>query len=80
LGRAAAGALVDMAFADSELRRLYATISVGNEESRRIVERLGFVHEGTLRRHHLIEGQYVDQWFYGLLREEWAGGASRTSV
>lgn len=75
-GRAAVTKLIDMAFTESKLIRLYATISVGNEASRRIVERLGFTHEGTLRRHHLIEGQYIDQWFYGLLREEWLDAQS----
>lgn len=70
-GGAAVATLIDTAFTDSKLVRLFATISVGNEASRRIVERLGFTHEGALRRHHLIEGQYIDQWVYGLLREEW---------
>lgn len=70
-GRAAVALLCDEAFQKSELIRLYATISVGNEPSRRIVERLGFTLEGTLRRHHLIEGQFLDQWVYGLMREEW---------
>ena len=77
-GGAAVATLIDTAFADSTLRRLFATISIGNEASRRIVRRLGFIHEGTLRRHHLIEGRYVDQWIYGLLREEWAAAENRT--
>ena len=71
-GGAAVATLIDTAFADSKLIRLFATISIGNEASRRLVQRLGFMHEGTLRRHHLIEGRFVDQWIYGLLREEWS--------
>lgn len=77
LGLAAVNALIELAFTTSDLVRLFATISVGNEASRRLIERLGFVHEGTLRGHHLIGGRFVDQWVYGLLRQEWRGGAAR---
>lgn len=40
--------------------------------ARRLYERLGFRHEGTLRRHAYKLGAYRDVHCYGLLREEWS--------
>jgi len=64
-------ALVDRVFNETELARLYAYISEGNRASRRLAEKLGFVHEGTLREHFAIAGRRVDQCVYGLLRRDW---------
>jgi RimJ/RimL family protein N-acetyltransferase len=38
-----------------------------------VLERLGFVHEGTQREKEVVDGEYVDLEFYGLLRREWDG-------
>jgi len=70
LGRAAVGLLIQKVFAETPLRKLTATIAVDNVASRRIVERLGFVQEGLLREHFSIQGRYVDQAMYGLLRSD----------
>lgn len=80
LGRAAVGELVRVAFVDSDLVRLYATISVGNDPSKRLIEAMGFSYEGRLRRHHLIESRFVDQWVYGLLRQEWSARRAGTQT
>ncbi len=65
-------ALIDRVFGETDLVRLFAFISVDNRGSRRLAEKLGFVHEGTMREHFLIQGRRVDQCVYGLLRREWA--------
>jgi ribosomal-protein-alanine N-acetyltransferase len=65
-------ALIDRVFEETALVRLFAFISVDNRASRRLAEKLGFVHEGTLREHFLIQGRRVDQCVYGLLRREWS--------
>lgn len=70
-GTAAVTQLVDLVFKQTELGRLFALISVGNRPSRALAEKLGFVHEGTLRDHFVIRGRRVDQCVYGLLRKEW---------
>jgi RimJ/RimL family protein N-acetyltransferase len=47
------------------LERLWARCHAGNETSRRLLEKLGFVHEGTLRGHVLREGARRDCEIYG---------------
>jgi len=65
-------ALVDLVFAETDLARLFAYISEPNRASRGLAEKLGFVHEGTLREHFPIQGRRVDQCVYGLLRRDWS--------
>ncbi|HEV2802516.1 MAG TPA: GNAT family protein [Pyrinomonadaceae bacterium] len=57
-----------------ERRYQKATVSVHayNEASRALHEKLGFRHEGTLRRMIYTRGEYFDQLWYGMTREEWA--------
>ncbi len=57
--------------AESGIDRVFAFISVENHASRKLVERLGFVHEGTLRDHYRIKERVVSETVYGLLRHEW---------
>ncbi|GHD67358.1 GNAT family N-acetyltransferase [Jeongeupia chitinilytica] len=55
---------------DAGYRRLWATVSADNAASRALWSRLGFMQEGVLRQHYLIEGRAVDQLIYGQLRSE----------
>lgn len=71
-GTAAVKLLIEKVFAESSLRRLTATISTENVASWRLVERLGFQREGTLRQHYVVQGRFVDEYCYGLLRDEFA--------
>ena len=56
-----------------ERRYQKATVSVHsyNAASVALHEKLGFRHEGTLRRMIYTKGEYFDQLWYGLTREEW---------
>jgi RimJ/RimL family protein N-acetyltransferase len=71
IGQAAVTLLIDHVFTETKLARLFALISVRNAPSRGLAEKLGFVHEGTLRSHFVIGRKRVDQCVYGLLRKEW---------
>ncbi|MFW2438910.1 MAG: GNAT family N-acetyltransferase [Arenicellales bacterium] len=71
IGSAAVAELIDRVYAQTELHRLYATISKGNIASCRLVESLEFKRDGCLREHFFIEGVYVDQLVFSLLRSEW---------
>jgi ribosomal-protein-alanine N-acetyltransferase len=62
------------AFAICGLERLGAYSNPENDRSARALERLGFVHEGTLRRWHRHGDRRLDVHVYGLLRDEWAAG------
>lgn len=53
------------------LERLGAYADVENSRSQAALTRIGFVHEGTLRRWHRHGERAHDVHVYGLLREEW---------
>ena len=61
--------------ANAELRRLYAVPFATNPASARVLQKAGYVCEGTLRQSAVKEGQVLDQWMYALLRDEWQDGA-----
>jgi len=42
-----------------------------NAASRRAAERLGFVYEGTFRRHMIVQGRNRDTMWYSIVDEEW---------
>ena len=52
-------------FEELGLERLWARFHAGNEGSRRLLETLGFAHEGTLRGHVLRDGERRDCLLYG---------------
>lgn len=64
-------ALLDYAFGERGLRRISAAIVAPNEASRALAERLGFESEGVRREDALVDGEFVDRHYYGLLRREW---------
>jgi RimJ/RimL family protein N-acetyltransferase len=70
----AARSVVDHAFANyDQLRRIRAQTDLRNARSIRVLEKLGFTHEGTLRANTFEKGEFVDEAVFGLLREEWPG-------
>lgn len=71
LGTRAVALFVDKLFGETRLHRVYATVSVENVPSLRLLARLGFTREGVMREHYLIQGRRVDEVLHGLLRHEW---------
>lgn len=65
--------LIEYGFQDLRLHRISATAMAPNESSKTLLERLGFVHEGTARETQFAGGEYVDVERYGLLVTEWDG-------
>lgn len=76
-GTRAVALLTDKLFRETDLHRVYATVSVENAASMRLLERLGFMREGMMREHYLIQGRRVDEVIFGVLRREWEPRASR---
>lgn len=68
----AARLVVTHGFTELRLHRISATIVASNEASQRVVEKLGFVHEGTKRHDAFHNGEYVDRHVYAVLRDEWS--------
>jgi RimJ/RimL family protein N-acetyltransferase len=58
-------------FAEFGLARIEWLALAGNEGSWRVVEKAGFVREGTLRSYLIQRGVRRDAWIGSLLREEW---------
>ena len=57
----AASLAVTHGFEELALHRVSATIVADNEASKRVVEKLGFAHEGTKRDDAFVGGEYVDR-------------------
>ena len=67
----AAGAVLQWAFDTLDLNRIQAETDTRNTASSRVLGKLRFVREGTLREDCIVEGEVSDSWVYGLLRREW---------
>lgn len=68
----AAGALLRWAFDTLDLNRVQAEADTRNAASARVLAKLGFVREGTLREDCVVNGDVSDSWVFGLLRREWS--------
>lgn len=64
---AATRALCRWGFAELGLARITWFAYVGNDASRRVAEKVGFQHEGTLRAYLSQRGRRHDAWVAGLL-------------
>ena len=67
----AAHALLGWAFDTLDLNRVQAETDTRNAASARVLEKLGFEREGTLREDCIVNGEVSDSWVYGLIRREW---------
>lgn len=76
----AAGAMVQWAFSTLDLNRLQSEADTRNRASERVLEKLGFVREGTLRENCVVNGEVSDSSVYGLLRREWEQRASHPAA
>jgi ribosomal-protein-alanine N-acetyltransferase len=72
-------ALLDWGFGNFDLNRVQAEVDTRNPASARVLEKLGFLREGTLREDCIVGGEVSDSWIYGLLRRDWAGRSQAVS-
>lgn len=73
----ATSGLVDRLFSDPKLTRISATLHPDNHRSARIVERLGFVHEGHTRLSWWVGDENSDDWLYGTTRADFEAWTAR---
>ncbi|MFG3255748.1 GNAT family N-acetyltransferase [Streptomyces sp. NPDC048172] len=64
-------ALLRWAFDTLDLNRVQAEADTRNAASARVLEKAGFLREGTLREDCVVNGEVSDSWVFGLLRREW---------
>lgn len=72
----AAAALLRWGYATWNLNRVQAEADTRNIASARVLEKVGFVREGTLRQDCIVNGDVSDSWVFGLLRSDWESPAS----
>jgi RimJ/RimL family protein N-acetyltransferase len=68
LATKALGALVKLAFEQTNLERLQAGVFEWNPASARVLEKCGFQRESVQRRSVFKDGQLIDAWLYVRLR------------
>lgn len=62
--------LLDYSFKKLNLHKVTAGANVENKNSWKIIERVGFVKEGTLRDAVFRNGKYYDAYIYSILEKE----------
>ena len=72
-GTEAARLMTKCGFEQLNLHRIYSNVYSFNERSIRMHKSVGFKEEGRERQKAFINGQYYDDIFFGLLRNEWRG-------
>jgi ribosomal-protein-alanine N-acetyltransferase len=63
--------LVDFLFLSKDIARIQVIVNNENKPSQRVVEKCGFLREGTLRRYPFIRGRWRDSFLYSIIKEEW---------
>jgi len=66
----ATGLLLQKAFSEYGLNRVFLSVYANNESAIRLYEKSGFRFEGEFREHFLIDGQKVNWKWYGILKNE----------
>ncbi len=66
----AATAVVNYAFDELKLQRIYAHCFSRNPSSGKVLLKIGMTHEGTLREHTLKWNEFEDIDLYGILRSD----------
>jgi RimJ/RimL family protein N-acetyltransferase len=78
-GTDAVKALVDFAFGELRLERVWLGTDEENVAAQRAYERAGFTVEGRLRRAYVDRGRLIDEVRMSMLRAEWQALARRKS-
>ena len=70
-GAEAGRVLSGYAFRRDVLHKLYARIDPSNRIARKTLQNIGFRYEGCLRDEKRLNGRWIDQECWGMLRKEW---------
>lgn len=58
-------------FTNFDFNHITASIYEGNDSSICVIQNAGFLLEGILRKHVFKGDKFLDQYIYGILKEEW---------
>jgi RimJ/RimL family protein N-acetyltransferase len=67
----AAQIMVDYLFLSKETTCIQATTHSENIDSQKVLQRLGFQKEGTMRKRFYVRGEWQNLTVFSILREEW---------
>ena len=70
-GTEATQLMVDYLFLSKDTIRIQAQTDLRNVASHKLLEKVGFKKEGTLRKSFFMRGEWRDSYIYSILREEW---------
>jgi RimJ/RimL family protein N-acetyltransferase len=65
--------MVDYLFLSKDIVRIFATTHPKNVISQKILGKVGFKREGTMRKCYFCRGEWTDMLIFSILREEWKG-------
>ena len=69
-------AILDAAFRQLELHRVWATCDPRNHASHGVMEKAGMRREAHFRKNVMEKGEWRDSYLYAILAEEWLARAS----
>lgn len=64
-------AVMDFGFKRMNLHKVQICTKTINVPSKRVIEKCGFIYEGTLRDYFYMNGEYVGRLFFSILRSEY---------
>lgn len=67
----AMSAILTFGFCELGLHRIEAVIDIENVRSKNLLLKLGFTYEGNLRQRYFFRSQFLDEYYFGLLKDEW---------
>ena len=70
-GTEATRLMVDYLFLSKDIARIQAHTDAGNMASQKVLQKVGFKKEGTIRKSVLARGEWRDRALFSILREEW---------
>jgi len=70
-GTEAVEPMVDYLFLSKDITRIQAHTDAGNMASQKVLHRVGFRKEGTIRKSVFARGEWRDRALFSILREEW---------
>ncbi len=62
--------ILDQAFNEHRIHRIYLIVVKDNVRGKNLFKKCGFINEGLLREHYIINGRFIDMNIMGILADE----------